>query len=127
MTTNRLPHASWTRTIDAYGRLRIPVALRDRLADGVVLSMPLVLEPYVDVWPARVYDAQLARIMGDIPADDQRRTSFERFILGLTCDGALDREGRVTIPDFLRDHARLKNEVTIRRAGDHLELWQPGT
>jgi len=40
-------------------------------------------------------------------------------------DGSMDKQGRVLVPDNLRDYADLGNEVVIVGVGDHIEIWSP--
>jgi MraZ protein len=37
----------------------------------------------------------------------------------------LDAQGRILIPDFLLDHARITKEVTIVGEINYIELWSP--
>jgi MraZ protein len=115
----------WHRTLDADSRLRIPAQLRERLANGVVVSMPLSLSNNIEVWPARPYEEYVIAdseniTPKNISPDAKKRA--EAFFYGTACDRKLDGYGRLSIPGFLREHAGLDRVVTIIGAGDHLEV-----
>jgi MraZ protein len=38
-------------------------------------------------------------------------------------DVELDKQGRVLIPDYLKDYAGLKKDVTVAGLFDRLEIW----
>lgn len=42
-----------------------------------------------------------------------------------TQDVEIDRQGRMVIPPFLREYARLNDEVLVHGALDRVELWNP--
>ncbi len=46
-----------------------------------------------------------------------------RFLLGNASDFEVDEQGRFVIPQYLRDHAQLKNEGMFVGLGNYIELW----
>ena len=109
--------------LDAKNRLTIPARYRAALSDGVVLAMPIDMRPCVGVWRPAEYESFSRRALGEISPLSKRRSELERFFYGNSQDAELDAAGRVIVPAFLSEHARLEKEIVIVGAGDRLELW----
>ena len=54
---------------------------------------------------------------------DPRIMDFRRFFLGGATKIKLDRQGRMLIPQYLRDYASLEREGVLQGLEDHLQLW----
>lgn len=48
---------------------------------------------------------------------------FRRLFFGSVTEVRSDRQGRMAIPSYLRDHAGLEKEAVLIGVDDHLELW----
>ena len=110
----------WHRALDADGRLRVPIQVRDELAPGAVVSRPLRMTECVEIWPTRQFDEYAAGWLRQAHSPD--REELERFFWAAKDHANIDGYGRLFIPAFLRAHARLEKWVTVRGAGDHLEI-----
>ena len=114
---------TFDHTLDAKNRLTVPARYRAALADGVVLAMPVDLKPCVGVWLREEYERYSRRALAELPPLSPRLTELERFFYGSSQDAELDAAGRIMVPGFLSDHARLQKEVVVVGAGERLELW----
>jgi MraZ protein len=114
---------TFDHTLDAKNRLTVPARYRASLADGVVLAMPVDLKPYVGVWLPESYERYTERSLAELPPLSSRLTELERFFYGSSQDSDLDAAGRIMVPGFLAEHAKLNKEVVVVGAGDRLELW----
>jgi DNA-binding transcriptional regulator/RsmH inhibitor MraZ len=85
-----------------------------------------------EVWPTRGFDQYVAEAVDRMSSEargDFRAAELERFFRKCSVEADLDRYGRLAIPEFLREHARLdESAVIVCGAGDHLEIWrrEPG-
>ena len=61
--------------------------------------------------------------LAELPPLSSRLTELERFFYGSSHDAELDAAGRIMVPGFLGEHAKLSKEVVVVGAGDRLELW----
>ena len=50
---------------------------------------------------------------------------MSRYLVAGAVQGELDRQGRITIPTPLLEHASLRRDVVVAGVLDHLELWEP--
>ncbi len=114
---------TFDHTLDAKNRLTVPARYRAALADGVVLAMPVDLEPCVCVWRPQDYATYTERALAEMPPLSPRLSELERFFYGSSLDAELDAAGRIMVPASLGRHARLAKEVVVVGVGDRLELW----
>jgi MraZ protein len=75
------------------------------------------------VWRPEEYQSYTKRALAELPPLSSRRTELERFFYGSSHDAELDAAGRIMIPGFLGEYAKLAKEVIVVGVGDRLELW----
>ena len=107
----------YQHTLDAKGRLFIPAKLREELGDTFydTVSTEMCLSAYsTDNW----------KIMSDkvnaMPFGKQRKMR-PLFAYATRCD--LDGQGRILLPQHLRDFAGLTKSVTVVGSNNHAEFW----
>ena len=107
----------YQHNLDAKGRLFIPARLRDELGDVfyVTLSMDRCLS---------AYNAQSWQDFSDkvnaMPYVKQRKMR-PLFAYAAKCE--LDSQGRILLPQNLRDYANLRKNVTVVGCNNHAEFW----
>jgi len=107
-------------SLDAKGRVILPARFRDQLVGGAVMAR--ALDGCLAVFPsdefARVAERlRQARARG--PVERQAARSFFSGAVEITPD----RQGRVAVPQHLRDYAALTRDVTVAGNYDHIEIW----
>ncbi len=107
----------YQHSLDAKGRLFIPARLREELGS----------EFYVTVSPdtcLSAYSAENWQKFSDkisaMPYKDQRRM---RALHAFATKCELDAQGRVLLPQPLREFAKLEKNVTVLGANNHAEFW----
>ncbi len=110
-------------TIDGKGRLTIPAKFRDELESGVVITRGLdgCLWAY-----GRSEWERLAEKIAGMPTTNPAARNFARFMFSSAFDSIPDRQGRVLIPQNLRDYAGIQNETVIIGVMNRVEIWSPG-
>ena len=113
----------FAHTIDDKGRLTIPAKFRDDLASGVVITRGLdgCLWAY-----SRSEWEVLAEKISRLPTTNPAARNFSRFMFANAFDSIPDRQGRVLIPQNLRDYANIESDTIIIGVMNRLELWNPG-
>ncbi len=114
---------TFDHTFDAKNRLTIPAKFRAMLADGVVVSMPTDEVPCLAIWRPEDHEARTEQTLSLLPPHSPKAASLRRWLFGNSHDTELDSAGRVMVPSFLVERARLGREVVITGAGDSLEVW----
>lgn len=107
-------------TTDDKGRLTIPVRFRAALASGAYVQRGY--EENLIVYPAEVFE-NISRRASSISTTNPEGRAVRRFVFGQASEVQLDANGRVLLPDYLREHARLEGEAYIVGAGEYFEIW----
>lgn len=109
-------------TIDGKGRLTVPAKFRDELASGVVVTRGLdgCLWAY-----SRSEWEKLAEKISQLPTTNPNARNFARFMFSSAFDSIPDRQGRVLIPQNLRDYASIGSDTIIIGVMNRVEIWSP--
>lgn len=112
----------YSHNIDEKGRLTLPARWREQLGQRVVVTRGM--EPCLFVFPAAKFETFLGEIntVGMTAADAR---GLSRFFSSRATDDELDKQGRISLPQNLREFAHLNGEVMVIGAFDHVELWSP--
>ena len=62
-----------------------------------------------------------------LPMTNEKARSLKRFPLGSAAICELDKQGRILLPQVLRDRAGLDTDITLLGVGDHIEIWDTST
>jgi len=111
----------YEHTVDEKGRITLPAKFRDLFKSGIVLArgMDRCLSAFTpDEWQ-KLVESRLAQLNPLSP--DSRR--LQRFFFSGAAETAPDKQGRVTLPPKLAEHALLARDVVIAGVYDHLEIW----
>jgi MraZ protein len=112
----------FAHTFDDKGRLTIPAKFRDELAGGVVVTRGI--DRCLLAFPRPVWDI-LAERIAKLPLTERNARNFKRHMFSGAADFVPDRQGRVLIPQGLREYAQLDGEAVVIGLYDRLEIWDP--
>jgi MraZ protein len=112
----------YRHSVDEKGRVAIPARFRTDLASGAVVSK--WIDGCLAVHPRAAWD-DLAERAGRLPVTDAGARTFQRFLFGTAFEVTPDRQGRLVVPQVLRDFAALQEGVVVVGSRDHVELWSP--
>lgn len=107
-------------TLDSKGRLILPSAFREPLSDGLVISVghDRCLNIHSQAGWQRVLEG-----LREMRSTDEQQRKYQRVLTSQAHADELDKQGRITIPNRLREYALLDREVTVVGANTHVELW----
>jgi len=108
----------YTHTLDLKKRVSLPAKFR------VVIGKKMVLAKGLDHCISVYTPKEWERVMQELPKSvqaDQR--NFKRFMTSGASEASLDSLGRILVPDFLKNYAKLKTKVVLAGVGDHIEIW----
>lgn len=66
---------------------------------------------------------EIERKVSELPQFKQEVISFLRYLMGGAVDCPLDGQGRVLIPQPLRNHARISKDVVMVGMLTRIEIW----
>ena len=108
----------YTHVIDAKGRLFIPAKFRDELGYSFVITKGL--SRCLSIYPMQEWERFEAKI-NSLPTRQAR--SLQLFFIASSQDCELDGQGRVLIPQKLREYAGLDKNTVVAGMTDHIEVW----
>jgi MraZ protein len=114
----------YRHTVDDKGRIAVPAKFRAQLGAGAVVSRWLDACLAIHTQPG--WDA-LATKVAALPITDQNARRFQRLIFAGAAEVELDRQGRILLPAYLREHIDLGTEAVVVGSRDHAEIWVPST
>lgn len=107
----------YQHTLDAKGRLFIPAKLREELGD--VFYVTVSMDPCLAVYSSEAWQAFSDKVSA-MPYVKQRKM---RPLYAFAAKVELDAQGRILLPQNLREHAKLMKNVTVVGVNNHAELW----
>jgi len=107
----------YQHTIDAKGRLFIPSKLREELGDTFYITVGM--DPCLSIYSLESWNGFIDRF-NSMPYSRSRRMR-PLFANAAKCE--LDGQGRILIPQKLRDYAGLKKEITVIGVSSRAEIW----
>lgn len=110
----------YSHTIDDKGRVAVPAKFRQLLRGGAVVTRGL--DNCLVVYPKKEW-GKLADKIAALPFNKANDRSLARFILAGAMDVDFDGQGRVTLPEYLRDFAKLNKKAIVAGLYNRLEIW----
>ncbi len=107
----------YRHSIDAKGRLAIPSRIREEL--GEVFYVTISQERCLAAYSAESWD----RMMEKIKAMPRVKQTKMRPLFAHAAKCELDSQGRILLPQALRDFAGLTRDVAVVGAGECAEFW----
>jgi len=108
--------------VDEKGRVLIPPRFRGELREGVVLTPGV--ERCINAYPISGWK-KLAAALTSGSVSRSKLRKLNRAIFATAFSLGLDGQGRIALPDPLREYARIEDEVIIVGVNTYLELWNP--
>ena len=107
--------------IDDKGRILVGKKKRERLGEPFAMAVGEV--GCLVAYPDKVWQRKVAEMLS-FDSLNQGRQQYTRLFLGYADDELkFDQQGRVVVPQKLRDIAKLTDKVLLVGCGDRLEIW----
>ena len=111
--------------MDAKGRLAMPSRHREPLHDQCAGNIVVTIDtrsPCLVIYPLPEWE-RIEEQIQSLPALKPAVKRFQRLMLGYATDLELDGNGRLLLPQPLREYARLDKKTVLLGQGNKLELW----
>jgi transcriptional regulator MraZ len=112
----------YEHSIDEKGRLTIPARYRELLEDGAYVTQGF--DHNLIVHPTTSFEEMSARV-NQLAFTDPVARDLKRYIFSTAERCEIDKAGRILLPQFLREMAKLDGTVVIVGAGTYFEIWSP--
>lgn len=119
--------STFTNKIDNKGRVSIPASFRTVLAkDGLegIYCYPSLDAPALDAGGQRLLN-KINTLVEDLAPYSDERDQLATALFGTSEILTIDQDGRTIIPERLREHAGITNQITFVGLGEKFQLWEP--
>ncbi|BBB93270.1 MAG TPA: division/cell wall cluster transcriptional repressor MraZ [Methylomusa anaerophila] len=110
----------YQHTIDNKGRLILPAKFRDEL--GEVFIATKGLDNCLFVYTKNEW-AILEEKLKKLPLAKPEARAFVRFFFSGAAELECDKQGRVLLPNNLREYATLEKDVVVIGVSNRIEIW----
>lgn len=110
----------YQNSIDAKNRLIVPAKFRDELGFRCVLTRGL--DQCLVIYPMPAWEEQQSKL-ATLPRTDEMARAFLRYIYANAVECEIDKQGRITLPQYLKDIAGVEKELVTIGLLDRVELW----
>jgi len=111
---------SYQNSIDAKFRMIVPAKYRDEL--GFKCVMTRGIDKCLYIYPLGEWEI-FAEKLKQLPRSNAKARMFVRHCYGNAEECEIDRQGRVTIPQSLRQYAGIGKELMTIGNGEKIEVW----
>ena len=114
----------YEHTLDEKNRLTLPARFRDAFESGGVVTRGMdgcLFLFATDAWERFVS----VRLEGLDPFSREAR-EITRYYFSAAAEAQPDRQGRISLPTALLQHAKLARDVIVTGVRDHIEIWDRG-
>ena len=112
----------YRHNFDAKGRLTIPARFRELLTDGAFVTQGF--EQNLMVLTPPTFEA-ITQGVNQTSITDPTARDLKRLLFSTASQVEPDGNGRILIPQFLRELAGLDSEAFLVGVGDYFEIWSP--
>ncbi|ALS27344.1 division/cell wall cluster transcriptional repressor MraZ [Paenibacillus cisolokensis] len=114
----------YQHSIDDKGRLIIPSKFRESLGARFVVTRGL--DNCLFVYPMEEWSL-LEQKLKSLPLMKSDARAFTRFFFSGATECELDKQGRINVPNHLREYAKLDKECMVLGVSNRVEIWSKET
>ncbi len=110
----------YSHSIDEKGRLIMPAKFREELGEAFVLTRGL--DGCISVYP-QIEWKKLEEKLSSLPLTNKNARTITRFLVSSAATCELDKQGRMLVPNALREYAHLTKDVVVTGNLERIEIW----
>jgi MraZ protein len=113
--------------LDAKGRVSVPAPFRAVLAKEALEGLyccPSLDRPAIEAGGQALLN-EIEQLIASFPPFSEEREQFATALYGTSETLKMDGEGRVTLPESLKDHAGIMDAVAFVGLGHKFQIWAP--
>ncbi len=110
----------YRHNVDVKGRVSVPSKFRGDLGQSFVVTKGL--DNCLFMYSKNEWET-FENKLKQLPLTNQDARSFMRFFFAGATECEVDKQGRINIPQNLRDYANIKKDVVIVGVATRAEVW----
>jgi MraZ protein len=110
----------YQHSLDEKGRLIIPAKFREDLGENFVITRGL--DNCLFAYPLSQWKVIEDKVK-ELPTSQAETRAFVRMFFSGAIEAELDKQGRIIIPQQLREHARIERDVYVIGVSTKVEIW----
>ncbi|HHX14045.1 MAG TPA: division/cell wall cluster transcriptional repressor MraZ [Clostridiales bacterium] len=107
-------------SLDGKSRVIIPAKLRDELGSRFIMTKGL--DPCLTIYTQESWEA-FSQKLAELPSASNEARIYSRYFAAGATECELDSQGRVTVPQHLREYAGLERELIVNGMLTKIEIW----
>ena len=110
----------YSATIDEKGRISVPAKFRSLLKKKVVVTRGLDNSLFLytlEEWK------KLAEKLASLPISTANTRAFSRLMLAGAMDSEIDKQGRIILPGYLKEFAKIQKKLVFAGLYNRVEIW----
>ena len=111
---------TYNNSIDAKNRMIVPAKFREELGYKVVLT--LGIDNCIYLYPMKEWEVFMEKL-AKLPISDPKARNFARNFTGNAEECEVDRQGRITLSQNLREQTGMVKELTTIGCMNKIEIW----
>lgn len=114
----------YTHTLDEKNRMSLPVKFRKELGKSVVVAPGL--DNCLAIYTTKEWQ-KISEKLSDASMLASDNRSFSRFMFGQAVLADIDANGRILIPENLKNRSGLTSKVMVIGVQNRVEIWNENT
>ncbi|HEY9062399.1 MAG TPA: division/cell wall cluster transcriptional repressor MraZ [Pseudobacteroides sp.] len=110
----------YQHSVDPKGRLIMPSKFREGLGEKFMITRGL--DDCLFVYSMTDWESFETKLKS-LPMTDNNARAFVRFFLSGATECELDKQGRILVPQNLRDYAGIDKDVAVVGVSSRVEIW----
>lgn len=113
-------YGEYQHTIDPKGRVIVPSKFREGLGEKFIVTKGL--DNCLFVYSSEEWSILEAKLRS-LPFTDRNARAFVRFFFAGATECELDKQGRINIPQNLREYANFEKDILVVGVSNRVEIW----
>ena len=110
----------YTHSQDEKKRISLPIKFRKEIGKTIVVTHGL--DSCLFIYSMKEWQ-KISEKLGNLSIGQSDTRGFNRFILSGATEVEVDSIGRILIPEYLRDYAKLSGKVVFAGVHNRVEAW----
>ena len=111
---------SYLHNVDKKGRIFIPAKFREGLGERFYIALPIDGQKCLSIYPAERWE-EIQRRIDALPLMQQ--VKVQRQFVPMASEVECDSQGRVLIPQVLRNYAHIEESAYVNGTNSTIEIW----